>query len=141
MPIIFWESPCASLMVVTKATVTGNCSLVHSNEYSFSLGRRMIRGMATRLCAPETSSFTLANSTRSLGDMWLKISRVPLHRPALGLRFRISMMGTPGFRMILCCGRPVGSRLLQYSTENDLASCTLSTASALLRCTSFPGHI
>ena len=101
------------LIVIAKATLTGNVRLLHSKGNSLSLGLRLILGIKTVLflCSPPT----ILHSRRWFQCNFWKINRVPLQRPILEFKFLIRMRGIPGMIKSLWCGKPVGEREFRYS--------------------------
>ena len=122
-------------MVDANAGLTGNCLRCHSNGYSPGFGMNVILGIRTIL--PDS---TIVHCNSLLSMALSNLSRVPLHRPCLGLMFLRSINGILGFKVRLCCGNPFGRRVFRYSVLNLKASLGLERLSALLILTPSPGN-
>merc|ERR1712115_688622 len=112
-------------MVVANAAFTGNCLRCHSNGYSPGFGMKIILGMRTVLSDPDTTHWR----TLLFRD-FSKINLVPLQRPSLGLMFLNNMRGIPGLIRRLWGGKPLGVKLLRYSTLNLNKSSVFWSSSA-----------
>ena len=125
-------------MVIAKDGRIGNCRLSHSNGNWLFVGRRVSRGIRTRRPAALPSAM-VASIRRGLRSRFIT-SRVPLHKPSVGLMFRSSITGMPGFRSKRCGGQPGAHREFRYST-GMLSACAPSTVlSALRQVIASPGN-
>ena len=78
--------------------------------------------------------------TNSLfSNTFSKISIVPLQCPSFGLMFRRSIIIIPFLSDMTCLGKPLGQRVLIYSTLKCMISLQSSSESALLRLLVVPG--
>ncbi|GFU32387.1 hypothetical protein TNCV_2009261 [Trichonephila clavipes] len=94
------DCPCALLIVIAKASRTGNCKRLNSND--ISVGIIGIRG--SRTSSPLNFPVKIVASI-TLFIIFLTESLVPLQSRG-GFMFRRSMMGTPIFNVGTCGGMP-----------------------------------
>lgn len=120
MPTLVNVWPCALLIVMAKAGLSGNCRRRNEKGKSSSPALTVMvrRGMQTS--RPRTPSApVMISAWMTLTDMWRTMSRVPLARPSARLILRRRMTTQTTFRLSACGGRPAGFRALRSSGEGQ----------------------
>ncbi len=124
-------------MVIAYVTRTRNCHLRIGKGKLFLLKMNVIcnKNSIFPIALPVRISTSITQAERRF-----IMSRVPLHRPLDGFKFRNSMIGTPTFKHNLCDGKPIISMECKNSNGIVYATSTSSAWSTLRYSIISPGN-